>query len=49
MADGIIEIEKFISDGNIENESELEVLFKISQINQLEYIQYFLIIETSPA
>ncbi|CUH92931.1 hypothetical protein [Herbinix luporum] len=28
MADGTIEIEKFISDGNIENESELEVLFR---------------------
>jgi hypothetical protein len=28
MADGTIEIEKFISDGKIENESELEVLFR---------------------
>ena len=28
LADGTIEIEKFISNGKIENESEMEILFR---------------------
>ncbi len=28
LADGTIEVEKFVSDGKIENESEIEVLFR---------------------
>ena len=49
MADGTIEIENLLVTVKLKMKVNLKSCLEISQINQLEYIQYFLIIETSPA